>query len=289
MMALRSAVARRIRCAGSGRFIYNNILRLKMKTEPKEESKKNPKAPADWRITLDKIIEMRKSRTAPVDSKSPGKLADSTEVQEIANFQTFIALMLSPQTRDETTALVMDKLKKHGLTPKSMHEIAEGDLAKLINKVSFYNIKAKHIKQTTDVLIEKHKGKVPDSLKELLDLPGVGKKIAHLTLQLCYGKVEGIAVDTHVHRISNRLGWAKSKKPEETRTQLEKWLPKKLWGEINEILVGFGQEICKPIGPRCSTCLALEFCPYGKSNVGKKAVEAKAKNKKRLRSKATES
>jgi len=242
--------------------------------------KEEIKSPPDWEITLNKIIEMRKHKTAPVDTMGSGKLANTEENKDIMNYQTLIALMLSPQTRDETTAKVMDILKEKSLSPEFIHKITEKKLAKLINKVSFYNHKAKHIKQATEIILTKHKGKVPDNLSDLLELPGVGKKIAFLCLQICFDKIDGIAVDTHVHRISNRLGWVSSKNPEETRVQLESWLPKKLWSEINEILVGFGQETCRPIGPKCPTCLALEHCPYGKENMKKSTKEEKRKLRK---------
>ncbi len=248
-------------------------------------AKSAAKAPANWKETIERIIKMRKAKTAPVDTKSPGKLADRKEDADVANYQTLVALMLSPQTRDEATAVAMDKLKEHGLTPKSMQEIAETDLAALIHNVSFYRNKAKYIKKTTDIIADKYKGKVPDTLKSLLALPGVGKKIAHLTLQICYKKCEGIAVDTHVHRISNRLGWVKSRKPEETEAQLEKWLPKTWWEKVNVLLVGFGQEICRPIGPKCGECEALEFCPFGQENIKKPSAAERRRANKRTHSK----
>eukprot|EP00826_Nyctotherus_ovalis_P010560 TRINITY_DN12776_c0_g3_i1.p1 TRINITY_DN12776_c0_g3~~TRINITY_DN12776_c0_g3_i1.p1 ORF type:complete len:267 (+),score=74.95 TRINITY_DN12776_c0_g3_i1:60-860(+) len=242
------------------------------------KSKRKSKAePNNWKEVLEKITKMRSTKTAPVDTKAPGKLPDPKATKTVYNYQTLVALMLSPQTRDEVCAVAMDRLKEHGLTPKKIKEMSQEELAGLINNVSFYNVKAKHIKKTTDILLEEHKGRVPDTLKELLKLPGVGRKVAHLALQLCYGKVEGIAVDTHVHRISNRLGWVKSRKPEETEKQLEEWLPKEWWARINGMLVGFGQETCKPVGPKCDICLAAELCPYGK------AILKKAKPKKRSR------
>jgi len=240
--------------------------------KPKQKAKIEPE---NWKEVLEKIMEMRKTEIAPVDTQSPGKLPEKKASKDLANYQILIALMLSPQTRDEANAVAMDKLKAHGLTLTSIKETSEAELAKLINNVSFYNNKAKYIKETTDILLEKHKGKVPDNLKDLLKLPGVGKKIAHLALQLCHGKVEGIAVDTHVHRISNRLGWVETKKPEDTQKELEKWLPKKWWEKINVILVGFGQKRCKPRNPLCNTCLVANLCPYGKS------VTKRPKSKKR--------
>lgn len=236
--------------------------------------------PENWKEVLEKIMEMRKTEIAPVDTQAPGKLNDKKASKDVSDYQTLIALMLSPQTRDEVNAVAMERLKAHGLTPTSIKETSEADLAKIINNVSFYNNKAKYIKKTTNILLEKYEGKVPDNLKDLLKLPGVGKKIAHLALQICYGKIEGIAVDTHVHRISNRLGWVNTKKPEDTQKQLEKWLPKKWWAQINVMLVGFGQKRCKPINPMCDTCLVSKLCPYAKSATKKTKSKTRKKSTK---------
>lgn len=122
-------------------------------------------------------------------------------------------------------------------------------------------MKAKYIKKATEILVEKHGGKVPAVYKDLIALPGVGPKMAHLVLQEAFGKTEGVSVDTHVHRISNRLNWVKSKTPLETASQLEEWLPKDKWSHINHMLVGFGQTICKPIKPQCYKCSIKDICP----------------------------
>ncbi|XP_054921748.1 endonuclease III-like protein 1 isoform X2 [Dermacentor andersoni] len=126
--------------------------------------------------------------------------------------------------------------------------------------------KAKHLKQTAKVLLEKYDGDIPDSVEGLCSLPGVGPKMAYLAMSCGWGHTVGIGVDTHVHRISNRLGWlpAPTKTPEQTRKALEAWLPRELWDEVNHLLVGFGQTVCKPVGPKCSTCLNMELCPFGR-------------------------
>lgn len=114
------------------------------------------------------------------------------------------------------------------------------------------------------ILLEKYGGDIPKTVKELCDLPGVGPKMAHICMRVAWGEVSGIGVDTHVHRICNRLGWMKkpTKTPEETRNALEDWLPKPLWSEVNHLLVGFGQETCLPRFPKCSECLNKNICPY---------------------------
>lgn len=121
----------------------------------------------------------------------------------------------------------------------------------------------KYIKKTTEILKNKYNSDIPSTAEDLCKLPGVGPKMAHLCMLTAWGKVTGIGVDTHVHRISNRLGWVKTKTPEETRKALQDWLPQELWSEVNELLVGFGQQICLPQRPRCSTCLNRELCPFG--------------------------
>ncbi|XP_030901281.2 endonuclease III-like protein 1 isoform X2 [Melopsittacus undulatus] len=126
--------------------------------------------------------------------------------------------------------------------------------------------KVKYIKQTTAILKQKYGGDIPRTVEELVQLPGVGPKMAYLAMNIAWDSVSGIAVDTHVHRISNRLKWVKkeTKYPEETRVALEEWLPRDLWREINWLLVGFGQQTCLPVKPRCTECLNQDICPAAK-------------------------
>lgn len=130
-----------------------------------------------------------------------------------------------------------------------------------------------YIKRTTEILLDQYAGDIPKTIEDLCKLPGVGPKMGHLCMQVAWGEVSGIGVDTHVHRISNRLGWVRkqTKTPEETRVQLESWLPKEKWVEVNHILVGFGQEICQPVRPKCSGCLNKSICPFGRENIVKKS------------------
>ena len=223
------------------------------------------KAPNGWKAVYDAIKEERGRVEAPVDIEGAEQLAEQSTSQETSHFQTLVGLMLSSQTKDPVTAAAMGRLKDHGLSVQSMREIKEGKLAELIYPVSFYRMKAKHIKKTAEMLQEKHDGAVPDSIDELLELPGVGPKMGYLCLNICFHKIDGIAVDTHVHRICNRLGWVQSKKPEETRMQLQGWLPKEHWGEVNITLVGWGQTVCKPVKPQCENCPVKDECPTGRS------------------------
>ena len=112
-------------------------------------------------------------------------------------------------------------------------------------------------------------GDIPNTVEDLCKLPGVGPKMAHLCMKTAWGVVTGIGVDTHVHRIANRLGWVKSKSPEDTRKELEDWLPKEHWSEVNHLLVGFGQQICQPVKPQCAACLNNTLCPFGVTTMKK--------------------
>jgi endonuclease-3 len=132
-----------------------------------------------------------------------------------------------------------------------------------INKVGFHNLKTKYIKQTAEILRDKWNSEIPDTIAGLVSLPGVGPKMAYLTMSAAWGKDEGIGVDVHVHRITNLWGWNKTQQPEQTRAALESWLPKEKWHDINNLLVGFGQTICLPVGRKCGDCKLADrgLCP----------------------------
>jgi len=184
-------------------------------------------------------------------------------VSVVANrdpFKVLIATILSARTKDEVTIKASRKLFSAADNPQDMLKLGEEKISELIYPVGFYRNKAKNIVQICKELVEKYNGKVPDTMEELLKLKGVGRKTANLVLILGYDKM-GICVDTHVHRITNRWGYVKTKTPEETEMELRKKLPKKHWKEINELLVSFGQHICKPVKPQCNTCPMQKLCP----------------------------
>ncbi|KAK6024973.1 base excision DNA repair protein, HhH-GPD family [Ostertagia ostertagi] len=156
---------------------------------------------------------------------------------------------------------MFQRLRKHGCNVDAMIEIPTAELEKLLCPVGFYKKKAVFVKKAAEVLKEKYDSDVPDNIEDLCSLAGVGPKMAHLVLQIAWNKVEGIAVDTHVHRIVNRLGWMKTSTPEQTRVKLQEMLPRSHWTTINPLLVGFGQQICLPIGPKCGSCLCQDICP----------------------------
>jgi len=184
-------------------------------------------------------------------------------VSVVANrdpFKVLIATILSARTKDDVTIKASRKLFSAADNPQDMLKLGEEKISELIYPVGFYRNKAKNIVQICKELVEKYNGKVPDSMEELLKLKGVGRKTANLVLILGYDKM-GICVDTHVHRITNRWGYVKTRTPEETEMELRKKLPKKHWKEINELLVSFGQHICKPVKPQCNTCPVQKLCP----------------------------
>jgi len=175
-------------------------------------------------------------------------------------YRVLISTLLSLRTKDETTFKASKRLFEKADTPEKMLTLSKEEIEKLIYPVGFYHRKAEQILKISKILIEKYNGKVPDSLDELLKLPGVGRKTANLVLNEGFGK-SGICVDTHVHRISNRLGLVKTKNPTETEFALQKVLPKKHWIIFNTLLVTLGQNICTPISPKCSTCPLNSICP----------------------------
>jgi endonuclease-3 len=176
-------------------------------------------------------------------------------------FEVLIATMLSAQTRDAVTAAASARLFRVARTPKAMARLTEKQIIRLIYPVSFYRHKAAHVKQTCRILGDTFKGRVPATMDELLTLPGVGRKTANLVLILSFRSLENICVDTHVHRISNRLGWVKTRTPEETEQALYANTAGRWWPYINLYLVTWGQNVCRPIYPRCGTCVIRAHCP----------------------------
>ena len=174
-------------------------------------------------------------------------------------FLVLISCLLSLRTRDETTLPACERLFARADTMQGMLKISVSELQKLIYPVGFYKTKALRIHDICEDLIHRFSGQVPDDLEQLLTLKGVGRKTANLVLTEGFGKA-GICVDTHVHRISNRLGYIKTKTPEETEFALRKKLPQKYWIEYNALLVTWGQNVCKPISPLCSTCPVKNIC-----------------------------
>jgi len=174
-------------------------------------------------------------------------------------FRILVSTIISLRTRDEVTKAASERLFARADTPAAIAALSEETIAKLIYPAGFYRTKAKNIGAAARAIVELG-GAVPTERERLLELPGVGVKTANLTLSLGYG-LPYICVDIHVHRISNRLGWVETKKPEETEADLMVVLPRRHWIEINGLLVAFGQRVCTPQSPRCSICPVADRCP----------------------------
>jgi len=184
-----------------------------------------------------------------------------TELVQIKRdpYKVLISCLLSLRTKDEVTAKAQERLFKEADKPSEILEMETGRIEELIYPVGFYKNKAKVLKSVSETILEKYDGIVPDDLDELLKMKGVGRKTANLVVTLGYEK-PGICVDTHVHRISNRFGYVVTKTPDETEMALRKKLPREHWIEINDLLVTWGQNICKPISPHCSQCVVNGLC-----------------------------
>ena len=174
--------------------------------------------------------------------------------------QAVIGTMLSARTRDETTAEVAGELFKEIKTFQDILDAPEKKLEKTIKKIGFYKTKVKYMKGIAKMILEDFNGKVPETIEELILLPGVGRKTANLVIAVAFGKAS-ICVDTHVHRIPNRTGVLVSKTPLQTEMILREIAPKKLWSDINRYIVPFGKEVCTPLSPRCSICPLGVVCP----------------------------
>jgi len=174
-------------------------------------------------------------------------------------YKVLISCLLSLRTNDHTTVGAVERLFKVAVTPEAMLEIPAARLEKIIYPVGFYRVKSKVLRSVSRDILERFGGRVPDTLEELLTLKGVGRKTANLVLTLGHGK-PGICVDIHVHRISNRLGFVKTRSPHETEFALRKKLPSRHWIRYNDLLVAYGQHVCRPVSPHCSVCKLSPYC-----------------------------
>ncbi len=207
-------------------------------------------ADLSWEYLLDIMEREAKKRNAPVYSLK----------RNLNPFQILVSAILSTRTRDEQTAKACEKLFKVVSTPEDLLKLSEDEIDRLIKEVGFHRVKAKNLKKLAEILVERYGSNVPSEFDELIKLPGVGRKVANIVLANAFGK-PAIAVDTHVHRIANRMCLVKTEKPEETERELMKAVPKELWHKVNKPFVGFGQTVCKPIKPLCNDCPFKDFCP----------------------------
>jgi len=203
---------------------------------------------------------MQKMRVAmrPMVEPAVEKIA---EEEQSDPFKVLIATMLSAQTRDPVTFEASKRLFARGGTPRELVRLRVRTIERLIYPVSFYRHKAQHVRETCRLLLDRYGGGVPTTMAELLTLPGVGRKTANLVLIVALRSEDNICVDTHVHRISNRLGWVETRTPEETEQALYQVAARRWWPAINLFLVTWGQNVCKPVYPTCSRCAIAALCP----------------------------
>ena len=178
--------------------------------------------------------------------------------------------MLSAQTKDAVTAAASRRLFAAARGPRAMAALSTARVERLIYPVSFYRVKARHVRETCRQILSRFGGRVPATMEELLTLPGVGRKTANLVLILSHASRDNICVDTHVHRLANRLGWVRTRTPTQTEHALYKVVPRRFWPRVNLYLVTWGQNVCRPVYPRCGACVVSRLCPrIGVTKTGK--------------------
>ncbi|KAH7905475.1 DNA glycosylase [Hygrophoropsis aurantiaca] len=262
----------------------------KSKAKPIPQSLATPHpAPARWKETYDIIKEMRSHIVAPVDTMGCDQAQYKEQDPKNQRFATLVSLMLSSQTKDEVTDAAVTRLREAVggmLSVQAVIAADESTISEAIAKVGFWRRKTQYIKQTAQRLYDDFDADVPKTVDELCSLPGVGPKMAFLALQVAWNLNVGIGVDVHVHRITNRLGWHQkpTRNPEETRLNLQSWLPTELHPEINHLLVGFGQMICLPVNPKCGSCQlsSTGLCPSAQEQKPAKSKSRAASRKRPL-------
>ncbi len=207
------------------------------------------------KVLVDNIVSILKKEVKRYTTPIVTEVKDDTHDP----YQVLISCLISLRTKDAVTRDAFHRLFKVADTPKKIAALTTSRIEKLIYPAGFYKTKARKIKAISRELATKHNSRVPDEIDDLLGFDGVGRKTANLVVTLGYNK-PGICVDTHVHRISNRLGYVKTKTPDKTEFALRKKLPKKHWIVYNDLLVTWGQNVCKPISPMCSICKIRQYC-----------------------------
>ncbi len=215
-------------------------------------------APAPPRRQVGAI--MRRLKVAIRDMELPA-IEKLQEDNAATAFQTMIATLLSAQTKDAVTHAASLRLFARAATPEAMAALPAKTIERLIYPVSFYRTKARHVKEACRQLLERFGGVTPRTMEELTSLPGVGRKTANLVMIVAHQSADNICVDTHVHRIANRFGWVETRTPEQTEMALYEVAAKRWWADINLYLVTWGQQVCKPVYPRCGACAIAGLCP----------------------------
>jgi endonuclease-3 len=257
-----------------------------------------PFVPRHWQQVFAGITRQRERLPpAPVDTMGCATLADPSTPPAVQRFHILVSLLLSSQTKDQVTSAAVRALQTQvpgGLTPAALLALPAAKIDKLIEKVGFHTRKTQYLLGVARRCEEEHGGDIPRDLRGLLDLPGIGPKMAHLVMQAAWGQSDGIGVDVHVHRIAHRLGWVptpagkgagrlwEKRDPEVTREALQGWLPRDLWAPINPLLVGFGQLLCLPRNPNCFDCDVKSLCPSAFLEVSKKNQKKAEEERRKL-------
>jgi len=200
-----------------------------------------------------------------LSGRYPLTMLGSWNAKKVSPFRTLIGTILSARSRDEMTDVITQRLFERFATPKALAGADRRAVEKILQPIGFYRTKASYVMETAAMVV-KAGGRIPKTIEELMEYPGVGRKVANCVLVYAFGQ-QAIPVDTHVHRVSNRMGWMKTKTPEETERRLVELVPRRLWPVINEALVAHGKAVCKPIGPTCDICPISRHC----SRVGVRA------------------
>ena len=237
-------------------FQYMPKKQSDINTPPKNIARKNPTRPGLAPFSIDRFVGTLQKHYRSWDAPVITLIASHGG----SPFEVLVATILSLRTKDEVTAKAAKRILSKADTPAKLLALDEKAIEKLIYPVGFYPTKAKQLRKISRILIDQYNSGVPDTIDALLELPGVGRKTANLVLVEGYGQ-EAICVDTHVHRISNRTGYVNTPTPEKTEFALRDKLPRKYWVQYNELLVAFGQVLCRPISPWCSRCPVVDMCP----------------------------
>jgi len=206
---------------------------------------------------IDSIIKLLKEAVKNFNNPVATEIGEQTR----SPFMVLVSCLLSLRAMDKITGRVSKKLFESAKTPQEIAKMPLKQLQNIIRPVNYYITKSKRVKQIAKDITEKYNGKVPDTFDELMRLNGVGRKTANIVMTYGFFKKDYIPIDTHCHRIPNRLGWIKTKTPEQTEFALMKILPKKYWKDFNDVFVAFGQNICLPASPLCSRCVISKYCP----------------------------
>jgi endonuclease-3 len=193
-----------------------------------------------------------------LSGRYPLTMLGSWNERKVSPFRTLIGTILSARSRDEMTDVITERLFHRFGTPKALADADRRTVEKILQPIGFYRTKASYVMETAAMVV-KSGGRIPRTIEGLMEYPGVGRKVANCVLVYAFGQ-QAIPVDTHVHRVSNRMGWIKTKTPEETERRLVELVPKRLWPVINEALVAHGKAVCKPIGPTCDVCPISKHC-----------------------------